>query len=179
MSYLAGPRRLDTARMIRQLSSADSPDFEAAFSAQGWRKPAAQYEKYLAEQERGERSVLVAEIGGEFAGYLTVVWESGYAPFREESIPEICDFNVLQKFQRRGIGTMLLDEAERRISERSTVAGIGVGLTKDYGAAQILYVKRGYVPDGLGISHGGKLLVYGDTASVDDGLVLHLTKRLR
>ena len=164
---------------IRPLKAKDPPVFEEAFSAQGWRKPAAQYERYLAEQERGERTVLVAELGGEFAGYLTVVWESGYAPFREESVPEICDFNVLKKFWRLGTGTALMDEAERRIAERSPIVGIGVGLTADYGAAQVLYARRGYVPDGRGLSHDGKFLIYGDTAPVDDGLVLHLTKRLQ
>lgn len=164
---------------IRLLNAADPPVFEEAFSAQGWNKPAAQFERYLAEQERGERTVLVAQLDGAFAGYVTIVWESDYAPFRNEGIPEICDFNVLKKFWRRGVGTALMDDAERRIAERSPVAGIGVGLTADYGAAQILYVKRGYVPDGRGISHDGKFLVYGDTAPVDDGLVLHLMKRLR
>ena len=165
--------------MIRLLNAADPPVIEAAFAAQGWNKPAAQYERYFAEQERGERVVLVAEFDGAFAGYVTVVWESGYASFREESVPEICDFNVLLKFQRLGIGSALMDEAERRISERSPIVGIGVGLTADYGAAQVLYARRGYVPDGRGISHDDRFLVYGDTAPVDDGLVLHLTKRLR
>jgi GNAT superfamily N-acetyltransferase len=165
--------------MIRLLNAADPPVFNEAFSAQGWSKPAAQFESYLAEQESEARTVLVAELDGAFAGYVTIVWESGYAPFREESVPEICDFNVLKKFWRRGVGTALMDEAESRITERSPVAGIGVGLTADYGAAQVLYVKRGYVPDGRGIEHDGRFLVYGDTAPVDDGLVLHLTKRLR
>ena len=169
--------KMETA--LRPLSSADPLRFEAAFSAQGWCKPAAQFEKYLAEQTSGERLVLVAEIDGELAGYVTVVWKSAYAPLREAGIPEICDFNVLKKFQRRGIGSALMDSAERTISLRSPLAGIGVGLTEDYGPAQILYVKRGYVPDGRGISHGGKALVHGDAAPVDDDLVLHLTKRLR
>jgi GNAT superfamily N-acetyltransferase len=165
--------------MIRLLNFADPPVFEEAFAAQGWNKPAAQFERYFFEQESGARTVLVAELDDKLAGYVTIVWKSGYAPFREESVPEICDFNVLKKFWRRGVGTALMDEAESRIAERSPVAGIGVGLTADYGAAQILYVKRGYVPDGRGIEHDGRSLFYGDSAPVDDGLVLHLTKRLR
>jgi GNAT superfamily N-acetyltransferase len=85
---------------------------------------------------------------------------------------------VLKVFQRQGIGTMLLDRAEAEIAMRSASVGIGVGLYADYGAAQSLYVKRGYVPDKRGISYGGTFLNYGDRAQVDDDLVLYLIKIL-
>jgi ribosomal protein S18 acetylase RimI-like enzyme len=88
------------------------------------------------------------------------------------------DFNVLPWFRRRGIGGQLMDEAERRIAERSPVAGIGVGLSADYGAAQILYIRRGYIPDGRGVSWRGAICQHGDQVSVDDGLVLYFTKVL-
>ncbi len=58
------------------------------------------------------------------------------------------------------------------------IAGIGVGLIADYGAAQILYVKRGYLPDGNGISQRGKYLKHTDQVTVDDDLVLYLRKNL-
>jgi len=150
----------------------------AAFAAQGWVKPQAQYESYLADQEAGRRVVLIREVNGLFAGYLTVVWESWYESFRQRGIPEVSDFNVLVAFQRQGLGSGLMDEAERLIASRSSEAGIGVGLTVDYGAAQRLYVRRGYVPDGAGLFHNDKNLRRGDTAVVDDDLVLYLTKRL-
>lgn len=118
----------------------------AAFTRQGWNKPVSQYERYCRLQNEGTRDVLLAEWDGDFAGYLTIQWISHYQPFREASIPEIVDFNVLKKYQRRGIGSALLDEAEMRIKRVSVRAGIGVGMTRDYGPAQILYVKRGYVP---------------------------------
>jgi ribosomal protein S18 acetylase RimI-like enzyme len=117
-------------------------------------------------------------VKGVFAGYVTIRWQSDYAPFREQSIPEIADFNVLPPFRRRGIGTALMDEAERRISERSPMAGIGVGLYADYGAAQRMYVLRGYVPDGHGLSYRGRQVLGGEKVVVDDDLTLHLTKRL-
>lgn len=164
---------------IRLLETGDAHGIAAAFTAVGWNKPASQYERYLAEQERGERVILVAFVDGAFVGYLTVVWASGYAPFREAGIPEIVDFNVLPQYRRRGVGSQLMDAAERRIGERSAEAGIGVGLDLDYGAAQRLYVKRGYVPDGRGISWDNRPVAWGDTVSVDDGLVLHLTKHLQ
>ncbi len=65
-------------------------------------------------------------------------------------IPEIQDLNVLPPFRRKGIATMLLDRAEAEVACRSDVVGIGVGLHPGYNDAQRLYVKRGYIPDGLG-----------------------------
>ena len=85
---------------------------------------------------------------------------------------------MLPQFRRRGIGTRLMDEAEHRIAERSPAAGVGFGLTPDYGAAQRMYVKRGYVPDGKGIRSNDRYVEPGDCVTVDDGLALFLTKRL-
>jgi len=45
-----------------------------AFAAQGWDKPASQYQSYWQEQQAGKRDVLVAEHRGRFAGYVTIVW---------------------------------------------------------------------------------------------------------
>jgi GNAT superfamily N-acetyltransferase len=163
---------------IRNLHPTDIPPIAQAFAELGWNKPASQYEQYLCQQEAGQRDVLVAFVDDEFAGYVTVVWISSYEPFRSAAIPEIVDFNVLPKFRRRGIGTKLMDEAEQRIARRSPVAGIGVGMTADYGAAQRLYVLRGYVPDGCGLTSDNRHLYYGDVVTVDDGLALMFTKDL-
>ena len=163
---------------VRMMAAADVALVAAAFAAQGWHKPQEQYRRYLEESAEGRRVVLLAERGGEFAGYVTIVWESDYPPFRDAGIPEIVDFNVLIKHQRRGVGTVLLDEAERRIAERSEVAGIGVGLTADYGAAQVLYVKRGYIPDGRGMAQAGRAIRHGEQVTVDDDLAIYFTKRL-
>ena len=163
---------------IRELIAADCAVIADAFAAQGWNKPLSQYLAYFQESITGKRLVLVAELAGRFAGYVTILWVSAYPPFAADRIPEIADFNVLIEARRRGIGTALLDAAEARIAARSDLAGIGVGLTADYGAAQILYVKRGDVPDGRGLHQHGRSLQYGDQARVDDDLVLYLTKRL-
>ncbi len=163
---------------IRQIKESDSVVISDAFTAQGWNKPKKKYDTYLEEQTAGRRDVLIAEINGEFAGYLTIDWDAAYPPFREAKIPEIVDFNVLIKYRRKGIGTALMDEAENRVSKRSDIAGIGFGLTDDYGNAQIMYVKRGYVPDGKGVSQRGSFLKYGNEVTVDDDLALYLTKQL-
>ncbi|MCW3054469.1 MAG: hypothetical protein JWN14_3639 [Chthonomonadales bacterium] len=164
---------------LRLLEASDIPAIADAFTAIGWNKPASQYERYLAEQEAGQRTILVAFLDEAFVGYLTLCWQPSYPPFREAGIPEIQDFNVLPHARRRGIGTCLMDAAEHRIGERFAIVGIGVGMTEDYGAAQRLYVLRGYIPDGKGLVSHNRFLSYGDQVIVDDDLNLHFTKTLR
>ena len=137
---------------IRELREDDCKIIFQSFNKQGWNKPEVQYQNYLEEQSNAERVVLVAYFNDDFAGYLTIKWNSHYPPFKQKRIPEIMDLNVLRKYQNNGVATRLMDEAEKAVSTRSDYVGIGVGLTKDYGIAQMLYVKRGYIPDGNGIS---------------------------
>lgn len=139
-------------------------------------KSIEQYQRYFEDQEAGRRLVLIARSDGAVAGYVTINWLPDYPPFRDAGVPEIQDFNVLPAFRHRAIGTRLMDEAERLILERSSVIGIGVGLHRDYGPAQRLYVKRGYVPDALGITSHGRRVNWGDEAKIDDDLVLWFTK---
>jgi GNAT superfamily N-acetyltransferase len=169
---------LDNHLTIRLLQAADVAPIAAAFATLGWDKPASQYERYLAQQQSGDRVVLVALVDEQFAGYVTIVWQSHYPPFHAASIPEIVDFNVLPHFRRRKIGTQLMDEAERRIAERSPLVGIGVGLYPDYGAAQRMYVLRGYVPDGRGVYYDTQQVRPGQAVPVDDSLALYFTKNL-
>jgi ribosomal protein S18 acetylase RimI-like enzyme len=164
--------------IIRPLESKDIPEIAGAFRNLGWNKPASQYERYLRQQELGVRHVHIALVEGQFAGYLTVCWESSYQPFFIQSIPEIVDFNVLPAFRRMGMGTTLMDEAEFEISQVSPVAGIGVGMTPDYGAAQRLYVLRGYIPDGRGLHWRDHHVQYHEDVIVDDELALYFTKKL-
>jgi len=161
---------------IRELIEADSEVIAASFSAIGWNKPAEQYRQYFAEQESGRRSVLVAEMSPMFVGYCTVVWEPSYPGFRASCVPEIQDLNVLPPFRRKGVGSRLLDEAERLIAQRSELVGIGVGLHPGYNAAQRLYVMRGYVPDGLGLTYRDRYVQEGEHVVVDNDLTLHFTK---
>jgi ribosomal protein S18 acetylase RimI-like enzyme len=164
---------------IRLLEPADVEPILAAFQAADWPRRRETLERYLAEQDEGVRTVLVAVEGTVICGYGTVCWEPDYPPFVAAGIPEIQDLNVLPPFRRRGIATRLMDEAERRIGERGGVAGIGVGLYDDYGPAQRMYVLRGYVPDGRGASHRNLPVRGGETVRADDDLVIHLTKSLR
>jgi len=163
---------------IRFLQAQDVEPIATAFEAIGWNQPVSQFQGYLAEQEEGRRMVLVAFSDNVFAGYLTIVWRPDYPLFRVDNIPEIQDFNVLPQARRKGIGTRLMDKAEQIVAQRSPVVGLGVGMTTDYGAAQRLYVLRGYVPDGRGLVWENHSVKYGERINVDDSLVLHFIKRL-
>jgi GNAT superfamily N-acetyltransferase len=159
---------------IRLLYSGDIAEIVESFKQLGWHKPRSLYEQYLREQEQGKRFVWVAFSNAVFAGYVTLLLDSRYGLFKEQGIPEIVDLNVLPQFRKCGIGSALLDQAEAKALTIGKQIGIGCGLTEDYGAAQRLYVKRGYIPDGKGITHDFKRLQYGDKACVDDDLNLWL-----
>jgi len=167
---------------IRPLIREDIIAISEAFKQIGWNKPASLFEGYLKEQEAEERIVWVAHFKGEFAGYVTLKWQSGYPSFKAENIPEIMDLNVLPHYRKMGVGSLLLDCAEKEALTKSQNIGIGVGLYagKDggYGAAQRLYIKRGYIPDGKGVTYNYQPTIPGNGYPLDDDLVLWFTKRL-
>ena len=71
-----------------------------------------------------------------------------------------------------------MDAAEEHAASRSDRVGLGVGIYAAYGPAHLLYARRGYLPDGVGATAGGRILEGGETVPVDDSLVLHLVKEL-
>jgi len=163
---------------IRQLRKEDIDKITSEINKIGWHKPPGLYERYCEEQVGGQRVALVAWKDSEFAGYLTIVWQPDYPYFRENNIPEIIDLIVLPQHRRQRVATRLMYEAEKVISQRSKIAGIGVGLYASYGAAQRLYVLRGYVPDGKGIVYDNVYVKEEELVKADDSLSLHLTKEL-
>ncbi|KTD24110.1 GNAT family N-acetyltransferase [Legionella maceachernii] len=168
---------------IKPLSLADIPTIIDAFQRVSWQKSASLFEGYYQEQQKSERIVWLAYLGEQFTGYITLKWLSQYEPFVSKSIPEIMDLNVLPEFRQSGIGSTLLQVAEEKAASQSDVVGIGVGLyggaDGGYGQAQRLYVKRGYLPDGLGVTYDYQPTVPGQIYSLDDDLILWFTKKLR
>ncbi len=168
---------------IKSFSASDIPIIVDAFGRANWPKPAAIFETYLQEQLTGARLVWVAYVNDQFAGYVTLNWQSQYESFAAARIPEIMDLNVLPPFRKVGVGSMLLDIAEKEAATKSEVVGIGVGLyageDRGYGSAQRLYVKRGYIPDGQGVTYNYQPNIPGNSYPLDDDLVLWFTKKLR
>lgn len=164
---------------IRHMQADDCTRVSRAFADQGWHKPVSQFRDYLRQSKEGARTALVAQVDGHISGYVTIVWDSNYPPFQEASIPEVVDLNVLRRYQRQGIGTALLEAAEERVAGHSAAVGIGVGLTEDYGAAQMLYAKRGYVSDGRGIHGHGRRVKAGESIIIEDSVVMYLIKEFQ
>jgi hypothetical protein len=72
-----------------------------------------------------------------------------------------------------------LVQAEAEIAIRSDVAGLGVGLHPGYNDALRLYVKRGYVPDGQGVTYKDRSVREGEQVRLDDDFLLHMQRRIR
>jgi GNAT superfamily N-acetyltransferase len=161
---------------VRSIVEADVDALAAAFA--DWPKERDLFVRYAALAAAGAKDVVVALEGESIVGYLTIDWTSHYPAFAAAGIPEVVDFNVVARARRRGVGARLMDEAERRIAERGPIAGIGVGLYADYGSAQRMYVKRGYVPDGAGLVVDGVAPEPGSTIVLDDSPALMLIKPL-
>ncbi len=137
------------------------------------------FDRCLAEQRNQKRMVLVAEQDGKIVGCAHLVWSPAYAPFRRTDIPEIQDLAVVSAARRNGIGALLVDACEQSARQAGkTAIGIGVGLDSAYGAAQRLYVRKGYIPDGAGICHDDAPVRAGELRAVDDLLTLKMIKNL-
>lgn len=165
--------------IIRKLEKTHIPVIVSRFEKSGWQtKLASTFEQYLDEQNSDKRICLVAFVDNEFAGYVTLKWSSNYQNFANERIPEISDLNVLPNHRNKGIGTSLIEKCEAFAEEKADIVGIGVGLYPDYGSAQRLYIKRGYIPDGNGATYNYEHVTPGKEYPVDDDLVLWFTKKL-
>lgn len=162
--------------IIRKMIESDIQHLSQGFINQGWPGREEILARYFLEQKSKEREVLVAEIDGAVAGYITILPIAKQGPFAE-IYPELSDFNVFEPFQNQGIGNLLLEEAERRVKLISNKVTLGVGLHSGYGPAQRLYIKRGYIPDGSGVWYRNQPLEMNDTIQNNDDLVLYLSKK--
>lgn len=164
--------------IVKILEEKDIRTIVSDFEKNELPKPRSTFDTYLKEQSSGDRIAWVVYEGDQFAGYVTLSWKSKYKPFRDKNIPEIMDLNVLPPFRGKGVGASLLDKAELVAAQKCPSIGIGVGLYPDYGSAQRIYVKRGYIPDGNGITYNYKFVEPGAHVCLDDDLVLWFTKEL-
>ena len=167
---------MKTTCSIRKMQESDIKDLSRGFISQGWPSREEILTRYFKEQESGEREVLVTEIDGAVAGYVTILPSAKHGPFAEV-YPELSDFNVFEPFQNQGIGNLLLEEAEKRVKLISDKVTLGVGLHSGYGPAQRLYMKRGYIPDGTGVWYQNQPLEMNATIQNNDDLVLYLSKK--
>ncbi|MBQ8972882.1 MAG: GNAT family N-acetyltransferase [Clostridia bacterium] len=169
---------LRSQTMIRELRKGDCAAIAAQERLQGWHASAEKYECRLADAAAGKCVSLVAELDGAPVGYVNVYWAPEYGPFAGKGIPEIVDFGVLERCRNRGIGSMLMDHAEELAGERSSTISLAVGIHSGYGAAQRLYIRRGYIFDGSGAWYKGEILPPYAPCVNDDDLVLYMSKAI-
>lgn len=170
----------DAELVIRDMEEADAQVFYDEYTAQGWNPEVEYYLMRIREASEGKCVALTAEYQGHPAGNLYLYLKVHEGPFKETSWPEIVDFSVLQKYHRKGIGNRLMDVAEQIAAQHADTVCLGVGLSREYGSAQRMYVERGYIPDGSGVWYQDKQCVqYETVCTVDDDLVLYLSKKLR
>ena len=168
---------METTCLIRKMQTSDVKELSQGFINQGWPGREEILARYFLEQECKEREVLVAEVGGALAGYITILPCAKQGPFAE-IYPELSDFNVFEPFQNQGIGNLLMEEAEKRVKLISDKVTLGVGLHSGYGPAQRLYIKRGYIPDGTGVWYQNHRPAMNAVCEDIGELVLYLSKNL-
>ena len=170
----------DDELVIRSMEEADARVFNDEYTAQGWHPEVEYYLMRVREQSEGKCVALTAVYQGKPAGAVYVYLNANEGPFKGTDWPIIVDFGVLQKYQRKGIGSRLMDVAEQIAAKHADTVCLGVGLCGEYGSAQRMYAKRGYIPDGSGVWYRDVQCVqYETVCTIDDDLVLFMEKKLR
>lgn len=169
----------DESIVIRSMKIEDAKTLYETYLSYGWHPSMETYETYYREQEEGSRKVFIAEYEGRVAGQCTLVMNPEEGPWAGQGYPEIVDLTVFFHIHNKGIGNKLLDVAEQEAAKVSDMVYLAVGVHSGYGAAQRIYVKRGYMPDGSGVWYQGKVLDQYAPCCNDDDLLLFLSKKLR
>ena len=169
----------DDRLTIRSMVPEDAKIYFDTYTSYDWHPQIETYENYYKEQENGERFVFVPEIEGKVVGICTLVLHPSEGPWGGQNIPEIVDLCVFFHIHKAGIGSKLLDVAEAEAAKCSDTVFLAVGCHSGYGAAQRIYVKRGYIPDGSGVWYQNKQLDQYAPCVNDDDLLLFLSKKLK
>ena len=160
---------------IRPATPQDIPALYAAAEKQSAFKDEGYFEECFKKVAEKERDIFIALHNDILSGYVMLVWNPRYQPFRTIHIPEVQDLNVIPSLRRQGIAGKLMDHCENVVRKRGRpFIGIGVGLHSSYGPAQRLYIKRGYVPDGAGAAYDAKTMKFGEMRPLDDNFTLKL-----
>ena len=164
---------------IRSMMPSDAKILYNTYLSYGWHPQLSTYEGYYNEQEEGERLVFIAEYEGTVKGQCTLVLHPKEGPWGGGNYPEIVDLTVFFDIHGKGIGNKLLDVAESEAAKLSDMVFLAVGVHSGYGAAQRIYAKRGYIPDGSGVWYQNKVLGQYEPCVNDDDLLLFLSKDLK
>jgi GNAT superfamily N-acetyltransferase len=160
-------------RLVDESNSAAAVRFLGEWLCEG----ESEARRYLTQHMEPDGISLIATSGGDAVGFVAIIWQSGYAGFRTRGIPLVHQISVSEPWRRRGVGTMLMDAAEKQAVDRGIATlGITVGLFDEYGPAQRMYGRRGYIPDGRGSCQGQRPLAEGTQVRLDHDVIIWLTK---
>lgn len=132
----------------------------------------------LKNQDNGECSALIALCDGEVAGYVYLYYNCRWGGCKNQGLPSIVDLKVFDNYRRNGVASQLLDAAERIAKKYAAKVYLDVGLNRSYGAAQILYIKRGYIPNGNGVYFKQNVCQINEQYINNGELILCLIKEL-
>ena len=169
--------------MTYHLRSATADDLSlllAVATAMGTPAGRDDFPRCLAAQAAGDRMIFLAvDDAGALLGYVQLNFTPVYQPFKRLEIAEVQDLNVVPNARNQGIGAALVDLCEETVRARGgSDIGISVGLVPSFGAAQRLYIARGYRPDGAGLCYDDVPVRVGSMVAADDLLTIKLVKTL-
>ncbi len=134
------------------------------------------YEHCITRQAEGDMVIVLAK----GVGFCLLNFAPKYARFKVIGVAEIQDLNVLTEHRCKGVGMALIQFCEKYLKDKGhDEVGIGVGLDRSFGAAQRLYARLGYIPDGDGVTYDRKQVATGEFRPIDANLSLMMTKGLK
>lgn len=163
---------------VRLMNCADIPLICKADNDES-EKNKAYLKNQLVNQEKQECSALLALYNGEVAGYVFLYYKCKWGGMANCNIPGIVDLFVFEKYRKKGVATTLMDSAEEIANKHCDKVYLDVCLNSEYGPAQRLYVKRGYVPDGKGAYYEERICETNAICKNDDELTLCLVKEFK
>lgn len=110
-------------------------------------------------------------------GFVILNHEPKYPLYARMGIPEIQDIFVLPNYRGQGVATALIRHCEAMTN--TDMIGISVPVSPQFGAAQCLYAKLGYRPDGQGVTYDRQHVYHNSSVQVDENLCLMLLKDLK
>lgn len=162
---------------VRRMTYADIPAICEAYDHKS-DNDAAYLNRQLANQDKQECSALLALYHENVAGYVLLYYRCRWGGLANCNLPSVVDLIVFKDYRQKKIATVLMDVAENIAKKHCDKVYLDVCLNAEYGPAQRLYTKRGYIPDGKGIYYEGKVCETDADCKNNDELALCLVKNL-
>lgn len=127
--------------IVREVRESDLRELEWEGRYQHFRRI---YRRSMKEANRGRRVLLVAEVEGTIVGQIFIQLASGRKELADgSSSGYLYAFRVRPSHRNQGIGSLLLDEAERELRQRDFERAV-IAVAKTNEVARRMYEKRGY-----------------------------------